>query len=257
MRRLRRESLESDAAALLLDRTRRIEAAGAPYSAQEQRTAAQKEEAARLWKNEGTRAFEQVRDALRAMAPPTERCMYCENSEGSDVEHFRPRSSYPMSSYDWENLLWACAACNSNHKRSRFPCDPLGAPLLIDPTAEDPREHITLLPRSGELEPLSQKGEHSIDVFGLGRRALVEGRRDAWVAVQVHLKEYAAACALHDGRRALNAQRVLCRHPFASVLSHLLAILEGPSAEDLVELGLLDPACRRAVRAHPEICDWP
>lgn len=257
MRKLHRDTLTPESAALLVRRKEQIRAAGEAHTTESARRAARKAEAARLWEQEGTRAFSEVRHTLRAMAPPVERCMYCENSEGTDVEHFRPRSSYPESTYDWENLLWACATCNSNHKRTRFPCDTAGEPLLINPTAEDPREHVALLPRSGQLEPLTPKGKHSIDVFGLFRNALAVGRQDAWWAVQVHLREYASACARDDSICALNAQRVLCRHPFASVLSHLLAFLTGPRAEDLIQVGLIDASCRRIAGAHPEIYDWP
>lgn len=255
MRKLRRLPLGEEAEALLQRRTAQIEEASeggtVPGGVEAQRT-----EASRLWEQERTRAFGEVRDTLRAMAPEVERCMYCENSEGTDIEHFRPRAAYPTRTFDWQNLLWACSACNSNHKRSRFPCDEAGEPLLIHPVDEDPAEHLAFLPASGRFDPRTRKGEESIAVFGLDRRPLVEGRRDAWWAVQVLLDSYASACASDDSVRALHAQRVLCRSPFASVLSHLLVLLSGPAVDDLVRLKLIAPGTRLAVETHPAVRDW-
>jgi uncharacterized protein (TIGR02646 family) len=99
------------------------------------------------------------------------KCCYCEmmlRIEGSPVEHFRPkagvknpgdsaldRSRYWWLAWTWENLLFACDRCNTNHKGNQFPLRAGTKPLLelsvdldseqallIDPARIDPRDHI-------------------------------------------------------------------------------------------------------------------
>lgn len=76
------------------------------------------------------------------------KCCYCEKyieKEGHEqaVEHFRPQapSMYPELRNEWKNLLHSCAWCNGA-KRSQFPLDEEGSPLLVDPSDPemDPEE---------------------------------------------------------------------------------------------------------------------
>jgi len=138
--------------------------------------------------------FDEVKRKLRRMAPGRERCMYCEDSEGTDIDHFRPKSRYPSHAFRWPNYLYACSRCNSNEKRYDFPLDAAGNPLLIDPTAEDPSPHFQLVPETGQLVPLSPKGESTAQVFGLNRReVLTEGRRYAWTTLLELLRAYTSS----------------------------------------------------------------
>ena len=86
------------------------------------------------------------------------KCCYCEISlhqPYNDVEHYRPFSRYWWLGWDWDNLMFACARCNRSHKNDEFELAaasvrliaeerPPGRelPLLIDPSIEDPRDHI-------------------------------------------------------------------------------------------------------------------
>lgn len=106
--------------------------------------------------------------------------MYCEDSEATDIEHFYPKSTYPLNAFSWGNYLLACANCNSNYKRSQFPLDSEGGPLLINPMDEDPMEHLDLSLSTGKFVPVTKKGKESIRVFGLDRQVLETGRKDAW-----------------------------------------------------------------------------
>ncbi|MCC7015234.1 MAG: hypothetical protein IT454_21930 [Planctomycetes bacterium] len=110
------------------------------------------------------------------MAGDTERCMYCLDSHGTDVEHFWPKSPYPQRMFDWANLLLGCAECG-RLKGDRFPLDG-GAPMLIDPSAEDPWEHLDFDSDTGNLmarvdaasgEP-SRKGAATVDMLKLDAR---------------------------------------------------------------------------------------
>ncbi len=95
-----------------------------------------KDEAAKLYSNaRQARWFSKVIEALRTWSGPGERCMYCSSSESSDVEHFRPKASYPLQAMTWENFLWSCGICNS-FKLNRFP-DGLDE-IFINPAEENP-----------------------------------------------------------------------------------------------------------------------
>ena len=99
-----------------------------------------------------------VRTYLEKMAPGVQRCMYCGDNLGTDIDHFEPVSSAPMRTFDWLNHLLACSFCNSNQKRGSYPCDPAGKALLIDPTSEDPSRHLSLTLSNGEYRALTPQG---------------------------------------------------------------------------------------------------
>jgi hypothetical protein len=102
--------------------------------------------------------------------------MYCDDSRGTDIDHFEPLERAPLRAFVWVNHLLACSFCNSNQKNRKYPVDAEGACLLVDPTAEDPADHLTLRLSVGTYDPLSPKGEETIQVFGLNRSELVKGR---------------------------------------------------------------------------------
>lgn len=130
------------------------------------------------WKGKRTsRPILAVYASLKRMAGPRERCMYCVDSAGSDIEHFWPKSPHCDRMYVWENLLIACTPCG-RFKGSQFPRAEDGAPLLIDPTAEDPWEYLDFDPVTGNInaryllttEAYSPKGETTVKVLHLDRR---------------------------------------------------------------------------------------
>lgn len=106
---------------------------------------------AALWRAQRkTIRMKAVARVLAAITGRRERCMYCEDSRGTDIEHFRPKNFYRDYVFRWSNLLWICAACN-RAKGARFPCDVEGVPLLIDPTAEEPWAYLVFDPDTGEI----------------------------------------------------------------------------------------------------------
>lgn len=246
MKKLDREPLSAPTLAFLDARTQQVRTAADP-----------REEAQRLWKQQDNKAFEEIRATLESMTTGRQRCMYCEDSVATDIEHFWPKSKFPEWAFSWTNYLLACSGCNSNHKREQFPLDDAGVPLLIDPTVEDPREHLVLSVRTGKYRPrtragqASLKGQKSIEVFGLGRDILEKGRQDAWHTLPALLLRYDDLCSRGDWGRAIETQRTLCRFPFASVFVWFLDIASGPYATTFI-----DARCLAVLDKYPDIKGW-
>ncbi|MEV0899678.1 hypothetical protein [Actinoplanes sp. NPDC049802] len=159
------------------------------------RSGSRTETARQIWRRSSTRddVTTPVRTVLASMAPGAERCMYCGDNQGTDIDHHEPLARNPLRTFDWLNHLLACSHCNSHHKRDRFPVDGEGRPLLIDPSAEDPFDHLLLSLSVGEYRPLTEKGARSIEVFGLNRPILARGRRQAFGVVVMCLRQWRAA----------------------------------------------------------------
>jgi len=170
-------------------------------------------------------AFDDVRKKLGTMATGRKRCMYCEDSLGTDIDHFMPKGNCPGAAFVWENYVLACADCNSNQKRTAFPLDTSGSPLLVNPVSvfEDPYDHLAFVPDTGYLAPLSARGTATEQVFGLNRSTeLTEGRRDAWLALGRLVDDVGKA---HDRRDDASVDRLMAevkRLSFQSVVHHFV-----------------------------------
>jgi uncharacterized protein (TIGR02646 family) len=246
MKKLNRVPLSAPTQAFLRERTEQVRAAVEPAA-----------EAQRLWKLQDNKAFEEVRTTLKAMSTGLERCMYCEDSAATDIDHFWPKSKYPERAFSWANYLLACSGCNSNYKREQFPLDVGGASLLINPTAEDPREHLVLSVTTGKYQPRtrgdqeSSKGRNSIEVFGLGRDLLEKGRKNAWVALPALLLRYGEARSRGDTSLADEVERAIREYPFASVFVWFISIASGPAAARFI-----DERCLAVLANYPDIKNW-
>lgn len=121
-------------------------------------------------------ALKSVLSVLQRMMGPRERCMYCVDSHGTDIEHFRPKGRFPARAYHWANMLLCCSECG-RFKGSQFPTAGRH-PLLIDPTAEDPWRHLDFDPDTGNLtarfdvgaNDWSARGSKTVEVLRLDRR---------------------------------------------------------------------------------------
>jgi uncharacterized protein (TIGR02646 family) len=159
-----------------------------------------------------------VKSAL--LAAQHKKCCYCERkiraSDYGAVEHFRPKAGvrqdensaeekpgYFWLAYDWSNLLVSCSVCNTSWKqtffplekprrRARSPADPLARerPLLVDPTSENPRDHIRY---SGDAPyAMTPRGQATIDRLGLRRGDLRE-ERQTLLSILAHLRSVIVA----------------------------------------------------------------
>ena len=132
------------------------------------------------WKSaRQTKRLKSVLATLQKMMGVRERCMYCVDSHGSDIEHFRPKTPYPQHTFQWPNLLLCCTECG-RLKGGQFPMHQ-GRPLLIDPCSEDPWRHLDFDPDTGNLTARfnvrannwSAKGNKTVEVLMLDQREAV------------------------------------------------------------------------------------
>ncbi len=177
--------------------------------------------ARQLW-NKSREERRGLRTALNTMAPGHQRCMYCGDSEGTSVDHFEPIARNPLRTFDWLNHLLACSFCNSSQKGSRYPVDTEGLPLLIDPTVDDPFDHLALALSAGEYRARSPKGTATLDVLGLNRAVLVRGRQHARDVVGQALRAWRAAQKVGDGREQERQIRTIRMQPLADVYHAML-----------------------------------
>ncbi len=211
------------------------------------------EQARRVWKVANPERRD-IRHQLELIALGVKRCMYCGDSFGTDIDHFEPISRAPLRTFDWPNHLLACSFCNSNLKRGEYPCDTSGQCLLIDPTTEDPSDHIRLILNTGEYRNLTEKGSATIRVFGLNRADLIRGRVNAFCTRQ------AVLCRAHDllaqGRdqEAARCLAALAEEPHASVLHAMILSANMPGAAEIlgddVIAALNNPRIRSLVTAR-------
>lgn len=194
--------------------------------------------------------------------------MYCGESQGTDIDHFEPIACKPLRTFDWLNHLLACATCNSHQKRDQFPLDPNGRPLLIDPTSEDPFDHLLLTLSLGHYEPLSEKGKATIRVCDLNRPLLQRGRVQARRVVELCLKEWQAANHVGNAPVMNEAMLTVLEQPFADVCQAMLRQAQTPGAEvifsdapvilDILRLSevrsvLLNLQCTPVRERHPQL----
>lgn len=196
------------------------------------------------WRNFRGRARDEVVDTLQAMCSGIERCMYCEDSAGTAIEHFRPKSRFPDTCYNWKNYLWACSFCNSNLKRDEFPTNDDGDPLLIDPTVDDPSAHMLLSVSTGEYVAIDDKGKESIRVFGLNRQICIRGRRAAWISMLALMRDYSRS----EGPSRQLILQSLQHFPFQGVRQWVRYIhMTGDRA------GVLPEDIRQILESHQEL----
>ncbi|WP_405948849.1 hypothetical protein OG588_22340 [Streptomyces prunicolor] len=133
----------------------------------------------------------------------------------------------PFQEKDYPGLLivregTSRSRCNSNFKREEYPCDDeTGECLLIDPSVDDPADHLELLVAVGEYEARTRKGKESIRIFGLNREDLIQGRFDAYVTSCDVLNSWHRKVGRGDLAGAAQSAAALRREPFGDLLRAL------------------------------------
>lgn len=128
-----------------------------------------------------TKPLQTVLKTLKQMAGLRERCMYCGDSHGTDIEHFWPKTPYPERMFRWPNLLLCCTECG-RFKGNVFPLDAGAQPLLVDPSEVNPWDFIDFNPDTCTFvarydlatEAPSARGAKTVDLLQLDRREALE-----------------------------------------------------------------------------------
>lgn len=106
------------------------------------------------------------------------KCAYCEakitHIDYGDIEHFRPKDTFPLLAVEWENLLLACRVCNgAEFKGTKFLLDTNNHPLLINPCTDEPNTHLDFefdeITKFAIVVSKDEKGLESINTYGLNR----------------------------------------------------------------------------------------
>ncbi|MFO0602028.1 MAG: hypothetical protein U0324_02585 [Polyangiales bacterium] len=188
--------------------------------------------------NDVERGERPVREALRALSG--DRCAWCEAALGAllEVEHYLPQSHFPHLRYCWLNLLPACGLCNGA-KLTWYPPELLGRALidpclqgtcagdayvpasvlaeiddrLIEPTFDDPAEHLVFSPVDCTWTPKTGVGERTIKKL-LSDRSYTERMQ--------RLSELAREFVRHGAAREL-VEIYLGLHGHETVFAALLA----------------------------------
>lgn len=143
--------------------------------------------------------WQRVRPELRADAAQLvqrfrNKCAFCEarmeHVQRPHIEHYRPkgRAEFEGRVFDWANWLLSCGRCNES-KWQHFP-DCEGTPCLLDPTVDDPADHIAFCRQ--DVDALTHRGEVTIRLLGLNRTPLTR-ERASWL-VKVGALLLLAAC---------------------------------------------------------------
>lgn len=161
--------------------------------------------------------FNEIKDTLINMCLGNERCMYCEDNDGDQIEHIKPKSLYPEEMFIWGNFLFACPKCNriKNNKYAiidnsnllieitRKKNDPVvpppqGISAFLNPRVDNPIDDIGLdLQDTFRFVAINtgnaltfQKAEYTINTLKLNRGKLPRARQSEYVSYRSRLREY-------------------------------------------------------------------
>ncbi|WP_125728287.1 HNH endonuclease [Kibdelosporangium aridum] len=174
-----------------------------------------------------------MKDVLEGFASGRSRCMYCGDNQGTDVDHYEPLAAAPLRTFVWKNHLLACSGCNSHFKRDTFPKGSGGVPLLLDPTVDDPFDHLALALSVGRYAPLTERGEATIEICQLNRDILSRGRQVAYDTLTVILEAWIRAHDSGDDGKMVGLEKTIREQPFADVIHAMLRYAHAPGAPQL------------------------
>lgn len=163
-----------------------------------------------------TKTVKEVLVLLQKSMGPTERCMYCVDSHGSDIEHFWPKAHYPLKAFDWSNWLLCCTECG-RYKGTEFPLSPQGTPMLVDPTVEDPWDFLDFDPDTGNItgrydvaaNAINPRGHETAKALQLyAREGLAEGYKRTFERLAEIVEQSTTAGAINVPDLVTRLQKV-------------------------------------------------
>ncbi len=134
------------------------------------------------------------------------KCAFCESKvkhvSPEHIEHYRPKEKdkFPELMFNWENWLLSCPTCNTN-KGTKFPyCDD-GEPCFLEPTVDEPGEHLDFL--RAQILSRTNRGEKTVQEIGLNRESLTANRARWLMTVDLLLLLACCVSEAHTGARKL------------------------------------------------------
>lgn len=217
-------------------------------------------------------SFSPIRELLGQMQGSLQRCAYCEDSLGHQIEHVYPKTLFPSQVFNWDNFLHACGSCNGA-KLAQFsiflntggilelnsrkpPTDePLASnSLLIDPRIENPLDFMILdLCDTFHFVPtgyFENRAQYTIETLQLNLRSgLVESRRTALALYKSSFKEYDIA---KNNNEPIDKLSMIARR-ISSEMSHR-TIWEEIKRQYLKASWLVE--FKQLFANHPEALNW-
>jgi uncharacterized protein (TIGR02646 family) len=210
---------------------------------------------------------------LEEMCSGNRRCCYCEDSVADEVEHIKPKSLYPELTFTWSNYLYSCGPCNTqkNNKYALFIAGTLtpvissasppspGDDVFINPRQDDPMDFLDLdlgqtiqdgtfqyLPRYNlpQNHRDYQRADYTINILGLNRDFLMEGRKNAALDFKARLYEYEKEKPNLSPQELDQFKQDFQRHPYPSVWNHIKAQHQSI------------PVINDFFQRFPELYDW-
>ncbi|MFJ1758612.1 HNH endonuclease [Kitasatospora sp. NPDC088134] len=187
-------------------------------------------------------------------------CMYCGQDLADNIDHYIPVKADPTKAFTWLNYILACGPCNTRFKNGLHEVDPAGRPLLVDPTVEDPADHIQLSLTTGTYIGITERGIYTEKTCGLNEDQREEARLQAIGSLATSIDSWLR----HWESDRTEADRIAANirdEPFAGVLRALLDQALSPIAdilfEGVVRVGFLDVMRSPEVQAHLRESVWP
>lgn len=127
------------------------------------------------------------------------KCAFCEchpaESSFIQVEHFKPKSIYPDSTFQWDNFLPVCGQCNTAKSTHDTGVTPIINPYDTDPLKYFVFDLISIKPIPG---PAYNIAELTIEVCGLQGIRLWKPRADILVSLTGYSEAITAAIADYE-----------------------------------------------------------
>jgi uncharacterized protein (TIGR02646 family) len=180
-----------------------------------------------------------------------------------DIEHFRPKSKYPWLEFDWNNLLPSCIDCNRKRyqdvqdeenklagKKDDFPLYNSTAPLndaknekehdleeeekirqLLNPCIEDPEDYLKyddngyILTKNADIDTI-ERGQKSIETFGLYRLELVKARKEHLIAIIATINRITEYLETIDKTQKIIDDNPLLQDALAEAIAHVRKTLK-------------------------------
>lgn len=126
----------------------------------------QVKEAVRLWGSKPDAIFTIVKQKLVDLSISDQICHYCEQNEGTDIEHIYTKSHFPSRCFNWDNYILACGKCNTHEKNDDFAIfDPNNSSNVVKLERRKSTERIKPTTEDGVL--INPRSENPIDYLWL------------------------------------------------------------------------------------------